>query len=117
MPTPKQLKLIKLLRENYGIKVSTKTFQEMLLEAGYSEATARADAKVILNTKAVKEGLEDIVKSMTDKRKAAITHITERKLEKSSPRDLAYVGDILTKNIQLLSGGKTGNEDITIKWL
>ena len=107
-PTPKQKKLIKLIMENLGNTKSTKTYGELCLEAGYSEATAK-NAYLIFNSDAVVDGTSDFVKSLDDKRKLSITHLTEDKLEKSNARELAYVTDILTKNHQLLTGGKTEN--------
>jgi len=41
MPTPKQEKLIRLLLDNLGNKKNTKTFREMILEAGYEESMAK----------------------------------------------------------------------------
>jgi len=38
--TPKQEKLVTIIRENIGNKNSTLTMGEMLLQAGYSESTA-----------------------------------------------------------------------------
>ena len=106
MVTPKQRKLIKLIRENLGNPNSTKTFGELCLEAGYSKATAR-NAYLIFNSEAVKAGVEDFTKSLDDKRKLAITHLTVKRLKKAPARELAYVIDLFTKNHQLLSGKST----------
>ncbi len=46
----------------------------------------------------------------------AITHLTSTKLKKAPAREVAYVADLLTKNIQLLNGGKTSNEAMEITW-
>jgi hypothetical protein len=111
MPTNKQKKLIKLIRENLGNPNNTKTYGELCLEAGYTKATSK-NAYLIFQSDAVKEGTEDFINSLDDKRKMAITHITESKLEKAPAREVAYTIDILTKNHQLLTGGKTENTGI-----
>ena len=115
MPTPKQQKLIKLVRDNMGNLKSTKTLGALLKEAGYTKATAK-NAYLIFNSKTIKEGIKDFISSLDDKRKQAITHITEPKLKKAPARELAYVVDVLTKNHQLLSGGKTESNEMVVKW-
>ena len=115
MPTPKQIKLISLIRENLGNKNSTKSFTDLCLEAGYTKATAK-NAYLIFQSEAIKEGVADFVKSLDDKRKMALTHLTEAKMKKAPARELAYIADILTKNHQLLSGGSTDNTAMIIKW-
>lgn len=113
MATPKQQKLIKILSENIGKKDSSKTLGQMLREAGYSDIQS-LNPKKILETKAVKEGVSDFVKMLDDKRRMAVTHITEDKLEKASARDNAYITDILTKNHQLLTGEETERQGVSI---
>jgi hypothetical protein len=115
MATPKQKKLIKLIRENLGNPKSTKTLGELCLESGYTKATAK-NAYLIFQSEAVKEGISNFVKSLDDKRKQAITHITVTKLKKAPARELAYIADILTKNHQLLSGGNTDKSEMKISW-
>ncbi len=107
-PTQKQEKLIKLILDNLGNKKNTRTLRDMMREVGYSEAQCK-NPKQILNTKAVKEGTQDFLKSLRDKRKLAITHLTEDKLKTSGARDLASITDTFTKNIQLLEGKPTEN--------
>lgn len=114
-PTPKQEKLIKIIRENLGNLKSTKTLGQMLIEAGYTKGTAK-NAYLIFASPVVKDATEEIVGSLRDKRKMAVTHITDKKLSKAPARELAYVTDIFTKNIQLLTGGETGKEKITFTW-
>lgn len=113
MPTPKQEKVIKLLVENGGKLGKTKSKGEILLEAGYSEAIAKNPHKVI-ESETIQEGLEDFVKMLDDKRRLAITHINQTKLEKSSARDLAYIADTFTKNHQLLTGKETERGEIKV---
>lgn len=106
MPTPKQQKLIKLLLENLGKKGKTKTLGELVLEAGY-EKSMSVNPYQILESKTVKEQLSDFQKQLQDKRRRALTHITDKKLQISPARDLAYITDTLNKIDQLLSGKPT----------
>ena len=112
MATPKQIKLIKLIRENLGNVKSTKTLGKMLIEAGYTKGTAK-NAYMIFESDAIKKGTQDFIDSLDDKRKLAITYITNKKLKKAPARELAYVTDLLTKNHQLLTGGKTENTGVS----
>ena len=68
---------------------------------------------LIFDSEVVAEAMDDFTKMLDDKRRMAITKITEDKLDKVSPRDLAYIGDVLTKNHQLLSGGATENVKVS----
>jgi len=91
---------------NIGNTKSTKTGYELMKEAGYSESMCK-NPKMAIDSDAVKEGVKDFVKQLDDKRRMAITYLTEAKLGKSKARDIAQIVDILTKNHQLLSGGDT----------
>ena len=114
MPTPKQTKLIKLLRENMGDTNSTFTMGELMLKAGYTKATAK-NAYLIFDSKAIKEVTADIAKMLDDKRKMAITHMTEKKFKDAPLRELTYAVDTFTKNIQLVSGKATDNIGLVIQ--
>jgi hypothetical protein len=113
-PTPKQEKLIKIIRENLGNRNSTKTLGEMVLEAGYTKATSK-NAYLIFEGQAVREATDEIADAFADKRKMALTHITKKKLARAPARELAYVADIFTKNIQLLSGKPTERTDFNLE--
>jgi hypothetical protein len=114
MPTLKQTKLIELLKENMSDTDSTLTLGELLLKAGYTEATAK-NAYLIFESKAIKQATGDISNMLDNKRKMAITQITEKKLKDAPARELAYVVDTFTKNIQLLNGKSTDNVGINIQ--
>ncbi len=103
MATPKQEKLIKLLIENYGKQGETKSLGSLMIEAGYSPESAK-NPNIIIGSETIKEGIEDFTKQLVDKRRRAITHLTEDKLEKSDARSLSSIVDVFTKNIQLLGG-------------
>jgi hypothetical protein len=84
-----------------------------MIEAGYSEAQSK-NPNHILDSETIQEGISDFIRSLDDKRKQALTHLTEDKLEKAPAREIAYVMDILNKNHLLLSGGDTERTKITI---
>jgi uncharacterized protein YyaL (SSP411 family) len=111
--TPKQQKLIQIIIENYGNKGNTKSLGEMILEAGYSEATA-INPKLII-TEEMQEMIDPVVEKMETIRTKALDKITDEKLTLSSARDNAYVADTLTKNIQLLSGKETERTNLIIE--
>ncbi len=115
MATHKQRKLIKGIVENLGNPKGTKTMGELMLDAGYSEVQSK-NPQQIFNSPVIKEGTADFIKSLNDKRKMALTYITKAKLKKAPARENAYILDILTKNHQLLSGGNTETNEMTIKW-
>lgn len=114
MPTPKQTKLIELLIQNLGDVKKRRTLGELMLEAGYSDKQS-LNPNHIMDSETIKEGVSDFIRSLDDKRKQAITHLTEAKLEKAPAREIAYVVDILNKNHALLSGGATENQVINIQ--
>ena len=110
--TQKQLKLIELLKENIAKTGKRKTLGELFLEAGFSESTSKQPSN-IMKSETIKQGMADYINSLNDKRKQALFHMTDKKLKQSKARDLAYIGDLFTKNIQLLGGGATERIQIT----
>lgn len=113
--TPKQQKLIEVIVENSGKKGFTKSLGTMIVEAGYSEETAK-NPKQIINEEMLEE-LDPILSKMEKLRHRALENITDKKLEEASARDNVYVADTLTKNIQLLGGKPTENNKYEIEWL
>ena len=114
MGTPKQEKLIKLLMVNYGKAGETKSLGNLMIEAGYSKKSAK-NPKLFLESPIIKEGIEDFIKTLDDKRRLALTKITAKKLEKSNAYQLALITDVLTKNHQLLTGGDTEKSKTVIE--
>lgn len=114
MPTPRQEKLINLLVENLGKLGNTKSLGEIILEAGYSKAMAKNPYQ-ILESETIQEGIGDFVDSLDKLRKRALKHITQKKLEKSSAKDLTQIADLATKNHQLLTGKETERGEIQVK--
>lgn len=75
--------------------------------AGYSEATIRTSTKRIKNNPVYIKAMQDFGECLKDKRAEAVAHITHKKLDKSTPRDLAYITDVFSKNINLIEGKPT----------
>ncbi len=117
--TPKLRTLIELLMVEFG-KVGKKrrTMGSLLLEAGYSPATAK-NPKKIFESPHIKEILDrvegtfqettkDFIEQLAEKRQMAMEALTDEKMKKSKATELTYIVDTMTKNHQLLSGKDTG---------
>lgn len=113
--TPKQQKLVSLLKQTLLDKKGTKTLEAMMLEAGYSAKTADKPSQKVLNSPAVQDELKEMVELLDEKAKMAFRALTQKKIDKSSGRDVAYIGDIMVKNKQLLSGNATERKSINIE--
>lgn len=112
MPTTKQEKVIKKITENYRNK-KVKSKGEILKECDYSDETTKQPSR-ILESKGVKQGLKPIIDKWKEERDRLSTAMSERDLNKVEYKKLADVIDILTKNIQLLSGKPTGIDKLQI---
>lgn len=113
--TPKQQKLVILLKQELAKQGGTKTLAELMILSGYSPETARKPSDKVLNSPAVKEATEDFIKELDKKARMAVGAITPAKLKGSSARDNGYVADIMVKNKQLLSGKETERMSINIE--
>ena len=113
--TPKQQKLVSLLKQELSKQGGTKTLAEIMILAGYSPETARKPSEKVLNAPGVKEATEEFIEELDKKARLAVGAITPDKLKKSSMRDNAYVADIMVKNKQLLSGKETERKSIKIE--
>ncbi|HKO54851.1 MAG TPA: hypothetical protein VJ276_03170 [Thermoanaerobaculia bacterium] len=94
-----------------GEKVS---IRKIAPKHGYSKATADHAAK-ITETESYKSVIDPFIQAMKDERDAAIKEAAKKR-GNASYRDAIDSIDKLTKNIQLLSGGKTANDQITMTW-
>lgn len=108
--TPKQqlfLKnLHKTLSENRGLeKIS---YGAIMKASGYSPESCDKPYQV-LEAKAIKPELQNIVNKFTELRDKALNCITIDKLETENGKDLAYIADKFQKNINLLIGEATQN--------
>ena len=118
MATPKQEKLLKLLIENYGEVGSTKSLGQLLKEAGYSDASAH-NPKIILESKEIQEGLNDVIADLEELRRDALKALKEKDLSEERYSDIVKGIDTLTKNHQLLTGGETerNNAPVLVKFI
>lgn len=80
---------------------------------GYSASSARAMKAT--RTRAYKETMRPLLERLEEERDRAISMLKGR-ISKAKYRDLIDGLDKITKNIQLLSGGRTGDETIVINW-
>ena len=94
-----------------GAKVS---IRKIAKKHGYSQSVADHASK-ITDTDSYKSVMDPFVQAMVKERDAALKE-AGRKRQKASYRDTIDSIDKLTKNIQLLSGGKTANEQLHITW-
>lgn len=78
---------------------------------GYSKSTSKTP-KNVTESKTFKEEMTPIVARMIAQRDAAIARM-EKTVSKAKYRDVAHGVDILTKNIQLLTGGATSRPNIS----
>jgi hypothetical protein len=87
---------------------------KIALAKGYSKATAK-NPQQIKRAKGYRDEMAPFVNAMIAERDAAIKAMkVVRKGAKY--RDLTDAIDKLTKNIQLLTGGRTGDETIIFNW-
>lgn len=109
--TVKQQKLITIISDNLGNKgKNVKNMYEMMLEAGYSEGTARQQSMILCR---VKEDLKPIVEQLIKQRQEMIDRL-EKTIDQASFKDLVSGVDSMTKNINLLSGEAT--ERVKYEW-
>jgi len=101
--TEKQKKLIKLITENLNSRGFTKTMKDILLEAGYSESTARRQQETL---NAIKDETEPITNKILEERDAAVKAM-KGKRKNAKYRDLVDAVDKLTKAANLLGGKPT----------
>lgn len=104
--TDKQRKLVKLLSENVGLP-KPKTMLEMMLDAGYSEETARQQTGIL---NGIREELDPIVAELEAHRTEVLARM-RKEFSKARYRDLSDSMDKLTKQVQLLSGKATDRHD------
>jgi hypothetical protein len=95
-----------------GAKVS---IRKIAKSKGYSQAVAD-HPKQIVETDSYQSVMQPFVKKMEKERDRLIKALSIKNLDTEKYRDLIDGLDKLTKNIQLLSGGRTANDDLHITW-
>lgn len=86
---------------------------KIIKSKGYSKATSTVPTQVT-NTKSYRDVINPVVEAMERERDRIIVALSKKNLPKEKYRDLIDGLDKLTKNAQLLSGGRTSNESIKI---
>ncbi len=81
---------------------------------GYSDTVSKRPSKVT-DTDSYKQEINPVVKAM-EKERDAILKALPKMRSKAKYRDLIDGADKMTKNIQLLSGGKTSNDKVSFNW-
>lgn len=112
MATIRQKKLAKKITENYRNK-KVKNKGELLKECDYSEETTKQPSR-ILESKGIQEELKPFIDQLEKERQRLLNSIKTKDLDKVSYDKAVNSLDTLTKNIQLLSGGATSRDEMTI---
>ena len=86
---------------------------KILRRNGYSESTSETPSNVT-NTKSYQNEIKPIVDRWENERDRLTTELEGRDLSKERYETVIKSIDIVTKNIQLLSGGKTENIGIQL---
>lgn len=102
--TPQQKRAVELFKLNI-VSGGTKSITDILLEAGYSEETARQQVNVMVG---IKPHLQPFIDEMTEHREEVMKKM-RTKIGGASYSDLVRSLDVLTHNIQLLGGKPTEN--------
>jgi hypothetical protein len=110
--------MVSLNAKNVAIKVSENirkgkkvNLGKIILENGYSKSTSEAPQRVT-ETDSYKEALDPIVDEWKKERNRLTKSLAKRNLDNEEYRTVLAGIDIITKNIQLLSGKDT--EKITV---
>lgn len=106
--TPQQKRAVELFKQNM-LSGGTKTIKDILLEAGYAKTSADQQHNAMSGIKPL---LQPFIDRMTAHREEVLKKM-EEKIDSAHYADLTRSVDVLTKNIQLLSGKSTGNLTIT----
>lgn len=88
---------------------------EIIRKHGYTRAVSIMPQKVT-DTKSYQEEIMPFVRKCERERDRLIAEMEKRDLTDVQYKDMNDCIDKLTKNIQLLSGGKTSNEKISFEW-
>ena len=85
-----------------------------IISKRYSKSTSKTPQRVT-ETKSYQNEMKPIIEQLEIERQRAIK-LLKKTSNKAKYRDLIDGVDKITKNIQLLSGGKTESNEMTIKW-
>lgn len=88
---------------------------EIIRATGYAISTSESP-QIVTQTKSYQEEISPVVERWIRQRDRLTESLENKDLDKETLRDTMDAIDKLTKNIQLLTGGKTGNERLEISW-
>ncbi len=88
---------------------------KIIKKHGYADTTSTVPSQVT-DTKSFQEVIEPVVEQMEKERQRLIKSISIKDLDVVKYKDAVEALDKLTKNIQLLNGGKTSNDSIELSW-
>lgn len=91
------------------------SLRKIIPKHGYSLSVADSPKKVT-KTKAYKAVMQPVIDKWITQRDRLTDELGNKDLSEESLRDVMDAIDKLTKNIQLLNGGKTSNDGIQISW-
>lgn len=86
-----------------------------IIKKRYAESTSKKP-KLVTQTKSYQNIINPIVRKWEKERERITKAMKKRDLTKEQYRVLIDALDTLTKNIQILNGGKTSNEAMEITW-
>lgn len=96
-------KLVGLISDNLGNPEGGRTMYEMMVEAGYSESTARQQTNILAG---IRPKLRPLVAQLESAREAALA-LLPLKITKASYRDLVTAIDRFNASIALFDGEPT----------
>lgn len=97
-----------------SIRKGKKIVLGKIIEKRYSKSTSKSPQRVT-QTKSYQDVMRPIIEQLEEERQRAISQL-RKKISKAKYRDLTDAVDKITKNIQLLNGGKTSNDELKITW-
>lgn len=106
--TFREANLVDGMVKNLGKTGKIKPLGKVFTEAGYSKHVSRSPNDILKKPK-IADALSPFIKALEKKRELALKHLTTKKLKKSRGIELAHISDLMTKQHQLLTGGKTEN--------
>jgi hypothetical protein len=98
-PTPQQRRAIGLFKENM-LTNGTRSFEDILLDAGYSPKSARQQSNIMAG---IKPHLADFIEEMKEHRDVVMERM-KTAVRTADYAALARAVDVLSRNIQLLGG-------------
>lgn len=100
--TPQQKRAVELFKQHL-LSNGTKSFEEILVEAGYSPESARQQSNVMAG---IRPHLQPFIDQMTAHRQVVLDRM-EKRVKRADYPALVRALDVLTKGIQLLGGRPT----------